>query len=287
MKNLSRVILLVITGLNLFVWREIIFLDQSGSPKIYFLDVGQGDSTLVEFPTGVQVLTDAGPSKKVVSELGKVLNETDHYIDLAVITHPQLDHFNGFNEILDRYKIGAFIMNGREVDLLEWKGLISKIKEKKIPIIILAAGDKIKNAESKIDILSPDQNFIQSGELNDTSLVAKVETGNLKILLTGDIGQNVEKYLIQKFGSGLKTDILKVAHHGSKYSSSDEFLKTVNAKIAAIEVGDNRYGHPTKEALQRLSGANILKILRTDEGGTIRAVTEEGRLKIFTGLVDK
>ena len=181
MKNLSWVVVLAVVGLNLFVWAQIIFLDRSISPKIYFLNVGQGDSTLVEFPTGVQILTDAGPSKKVVGELGKILGETDHYIDLAIITHPQLDHFNGFNEILERYEVGAFIVNGREVDLPEWKSLVAKISERKIPVIILAATDKIKNAENKIEILSPDQNFIQSGELNDTSLVELIQIKNLKL----------------------------------------------------------------------------------------------------------
>ncbi|MEK9173158.1 MAG: MBL fold metallo-hydrolase [Patescibacteria group bacterium] len=287
MKNLSWVVVLAVVGLNLFVWAQIIFLDRSISPKIYFLNVGQGDSTLVEFPTGVQILTDAGPSKKVVGELGKILGETDHYIDLAIITHPQLDHFNGFNEILERYEVGAFIVNGREVDLPEWKSLVAKISERKIPVIILAATDKIKNAENKIEILSPDQNFIQSGELNDTSLVELIQIKNLKLLLTGDIGQNVEKYLVKKLGSQLKTDILKVAHHGSKFSSSNEFLGVVNPKVAVIEVGDNRYGHPTPEAIQRLSEANILKILRTDQDGTIKTLTENKRLKLFSAQIDK
>ncbi|TSC82352.1 MAG: beta-lactamase domain-containing protein [Parcubacteria group bacterium Gr01-1014_20] len=287
MKNLSWVIFLALVGLDLLVWQQIIFLDRSGSPKIYFLDVGQGDSTLVQFPTGVQILTDAGPSKKVTVELEKVLGETDRYIDLAVITHPQLDHFNGFNEILERYEVGAFIVNGRGVELREWENLIAKIKEKKIPVIILTAGDKIKNAQNKINILSPDQNFIQSGELNDTSLVTKIETGNLKILLTGDIGQNLEKYLVQKFGPALKADILKIPHHGSKYSSSDEFLKNVNPEIAVIEVGDNRYGHPTEETLARLGKTDILKVLRTDRDGTIKTVAEDSRLKFFSAQIDK
>ncbi len=287
MKNLSWVIFLAIVGLNFFVWAQVLFLDHSDSPKIYFLDVGQGDSTLVEFPTGVQILTDAGPAKKVTSELEKVMGETDRYLDLAIITHPQLDHFNGFNEILERYEIGAFILNGRGVAIPEWKDLVAKIEKKKIPVIILAATDKIKNADNQIEILSPDQNFIQSAELNDTSIVGLVQTKRLKLLLTGDIGENVEKYLVQKFGDRLRADVLKVPHHGSKYSSSEEFLKTVNPKIAVIEVGDNRYGHPTKETLTRLAGANILKIFRTDQDGALRASIEEGRLKFFRAQIDK
>ena len=287
MKNLSWIIVFCLVGLNLFIWQAILIPNHPQTPRFYFLDVGQGDSTLVEFPTGVQILTDAGLSKKVVAELEKVLGETDRYLDLALITHPQLDHFNGFNEILDRYEIGAFILNGREVDLPEWKNLVAKIKAKKIPIITLAAGDRIKNAESEVNIFSPDQNFIQSAELNDTSIVALVRTGKLKLLLTGDIGQNVEKYLVQKFGDKLEADILKVPHHGSKYSSSEEFLKTVGAKLAIIEVGDNRYGHPTPETTTRLFEANILKTFRTDKDSTIRAITKGNRLKIFAGFVDK
>ena len=114
-----------------------------------------------------------------------------------------------------------------------------------------------------------------------------IQIKNLKLLLTGDIGQNVEKYLVKKLGSQLKTDILKVAHHGSKFSSSNEFLGVVNPKVAVIEVGDNRYGHPTPEAIQRLSEANILKILRTDQDGTIKTLTENKRLKLFSAQIDK
>ncbi|MBI3588903.1 MAG: MBL fold metallo-hydrolase [Candidatus Liptonbacteria bacterium] len=280
MKNLSWIIVLALIGLNLLTWREIVFSSQAGPAKFYFLQIGQGDSTLVELPTGAQILTDAGPTKKVVDELQKVMAGSDRYIDLVVVSHPQLDHFNGFNDVLDRYQIGAFIFNGRESELPEWKGLMAKVKEKKIPLVTLAEGDRIKNGGNVIDFISPTKDFIQSAELNDTGLVELIKTEKMRMLLTADIGANVEKYLVEKFGGQLAADILKVPHHGSKYSSSEEFLKAIQPKVAVIEVGQNKYGHPTKEALDRLEGVGA-KIFRTDRNGTVTITTFGDKMEVF------
>lgn len=280
MKNLSRIIIFALLSLNLLTWYEIVSLSQARPSKFYFLQIGQGDSTLVEFATGVQVLTDAGPNKKVVGELQKVMAGSDRYIDLAVISHPQLDHFNGLNEVLDRYQVGAFIFNGRNHDLPEWQSLMVKVKEKKIPLVTLAEGDRIKNGENVIDFISPTKDFIQSAELNDTGLVELIQIKKLKLLLTGDIGANVEKYLVEKFGGQLAADILKIPHHGSKFSSSEEFLKTVQPKVAVISVGKNTYGHPTREVLNRLQAEKV-KIFRTDQGGSLKFIINNEKLSIF------
>ena len=282
--NLTILIIFSLIALDLFIWPQILFSKNSGEPAAYFLDVGQGDSELVVLENGVKIMTDAGPTSKVIASLESALGPSDKYIDLAIISHPQLDHFNGFNDVLKNYAIGAFIVNGRQIDLPEWKNLMSKIQEKKIPLIVLAAGDKITVGKDSANFLSPDKNLIQSGELNDTAFVSAVDTQKFRLMLNGDIGQNVEKYLIKKYPvEDLKADILKVAHHGSKYSSSEEFLKTVSPKLAVIEVGaKNTYGHPTKEALSRLAEANILKTFRTDQNSTIKITAENGKLKVFS-----
>ena len=234
------------------------------------------------FPGNVKVLTDAGPDSKILGELEKIPPLGDKYIDIAIISHPQLDHFNGFGYLLDRYRIGAFIYNGRSDApvVQEWPDLINKIKKQNIPLIQLGAGDKIKYLDGKIDFLSPNKDFIQSAELNDTGLVELVKSEKLKVLLTADIGFNVEQYLVEHFD--IAADILKVGHHGSKFSSSVEFLKAVKPKVAVIEVGsNNKYGHPTKEALQKISDVSAA-IFRTDQNGQITALVADGKLKIFT-----
>ncbi|MBI4993642.1 hypothetical protein HZC33_01635 [Candidatus Wolfebacteria bacterium] len=269
---------------DFFVWHSIIFGKSNKNLEVYFLNVGQGDSQLAILPGGVKVLIDGGPSAKIVSELSSIFTAGDNYIDLVVMSHPQYDHFAGLIDILKRYQIGAFIYNGRRGEIKAFDELENILKEKNVNKIILAQGDKIKYGESRFDVLSPDNNFVQSKELNDTTLVIGLTAANnngekpFKILFTGDIGANIEKYLADNFD--INVDVLKVAHHGSKYSSSEEFLKKARPKISVIEVGKNTYGHPTKKALDNLALIGS-QIFRTDKEGAIKLVFDGGKINIF------
>lgn len=277
--NFSVVIILSLLAFAVFVWGEIVFIRSADEPSMAFLEVGQGDATLLVLPGGVKVLTDAGPGRNVVASLERVLSRGDRYIDLAIISHPQLDHFNGFNYLLDNYRFGAFVFNGRSAEAAEWQLLLDKIAAKKIPLITLGAGDKIRYGDNTINILAPNTLYLQSAELNDTSIVELINAPPFRALLTADIDSNVENYLLENFD--IEADILKVPHHGSKYSSGSKFLRVVDPKVAVVEVGSsNRYGHPTKEALSRL-GAVVTEVFRTDQGGTIEIVAEGQKLKIF------
>ncbi len=190
--------------------------------------------------------------------------------------------FNGYYYLLDHYRIGAFIWNGRNdnPNVKEWSALLQKIRSKNIPIITLATSDRIHYENNEIDIVSPDSSFAASAELNDTVLVELVKTIYFRVLLTADIGFNVENYLLEHH-IDLRADILKIAHHGSKFSSGDKFLMAVNPKIAIIEVGiKNKYGHPAKETLARITSSTKAVIVRTDQGGTIAISADNGKLKI-------
>ena len=280
---LTSVIILSLAGLLIFVWYDILFTKSTSGAGIYFLDVGQGDAELLLLPQNIKILTDAGPDQKILQTIEKVLPRQDRYIDIAVISHPQSDHFRGFNYLLDNYRFGAFIFNGRSDSQKtgEWQNLFDKIKAQKIPLITLARGDKISYRENQIEFLSPSYEFIQSAAINDTALVELIKTPAFKALLTSDIDVGVENYLV-KNNIGLRADILKVSHHGSKYSSSGEFIEMVKPKLAIIEVGiDNKYGHPTKEALARLKSI-ISYVFRTDQNGTIEIVAENQKLKVYT-----
>lgn len=281
--ELSLFVIIVVLALGIFVWYQVIFAGPAARPEIYFLDVGQGDAELVVLSGGVKIMTDAGPDQKVIKSIEKALSRGDKYIDIAIISHPQLDHFNGYNYLLDNYNFGAFIWNGRSdtKTVKEWPALLEKIKAKNIPLITLAAGDRVRYQSNEIDFLSPDKSFIQSAELNDTGFVELVKTSAFKTLLTADIGFSVEDYLTKQ-RTDLRADVFKVPHHGSKYSSGDTFLSAVSPKVAVIEVGEkNRYGHPTKEALSHL-GASGAKIFRTDQNGNIKIFAENQKLKVFT-----
>ncbi len=282
--GVSKLLFLSLAALTVFVWYQVIAGMPSNAPRDYFLDVGQGDAELVIFPGNVKVMTDAGPDNKVLASLARALPQGDRYIDLAIVSHPQLDHFNGYNFILDQYDVGAFIINGRSdtKGIREWPALIDKIKSKHIPLITLGAGDSIRNASSEIDLLSPNGEFSQSGELNDTGFVELVKTPEFRTLLTADIGFNIEDYLTTNH-LDIRADVLKVPHHGSKYSSGDAFLAAVDPKVAVIEVGaHNTYGHPTKETLARIASSTSARVFRTDQNGTVEVAANGRKLQVFT-----
>lgn len=281
MKTDNWVILLILflVIFDVFIWQQVVFEMPSGNLEVYFLDIGQGDGELVILPGGVKVLIDAGnPNGKILEELSSILRPTDRYIDLVVLSHPQADHFGGLIDVLKRYRVGAFIFNGRKGEATAFQELEKIIKENKIPAVVLTEGDKIKYIDNRFDILSPTKEFLSSYELNDTTLVMKLENENAKILFTGDIDKRVENYLINKYD--LDIDILKVAHHGSRFSSSKEFLRETSPKISVIEVGKNFYGHPTKQVLNKLASIGS-QIFRTDKNGTVKLIINSQNINIF------
>jgi competence protein ComEC len=281
MKNPTiRFIITMFIVSDIFLWYRILGVPRVTSSAMHFLNIGQGDSELLELPGPVSLMTDAGPDGSVVSEMDAV-SKTRRRIDLAVVTHPQADHFNGFNYLLGRYSIGAILLNGRNDDpgVAEWVMLLRKAKEFGVAVITVTGGDRIRIGSSTVTFLSPDAGDLQSAELNDTGLVEYVKTPQFSALLTADIGFGVEKQLVTR--GGIRADILKVGHHGSKYSSSPEFLSAVNPAISIIEVGKkNRYGHPASVTLKRLSEVSQ-NIFRTDINGRVSVIPNNGKLEVY------
>lgn len=251
----------------------------SNNLNLYFLDVGQGDSELIKLPGNVKMLIDGGPDKKVLTGLANVLAPTDRYLDFIVLSHSQLDHFSGLISVLERYKVGAFIYNGEDGKDAAWKEFMIVIKDKNIPVIVLRGGDSISYKNNKLAFLSPDGEVGKKSELNDVALVSELISGGIKTLFTADIGFDIENYLIKKYD--LDVDILKVGHHGSKYSTSADFLSEATPKVSIIEVGKNTYGHPTKETLNKLSGVGS-SIYRNDERGTVHIEANSGKVNVYT-----
>ena len=284
MKNrIGILIFFLLIILDIFIWSQLLSV-RAVRPGDYFLDVGQGDSELTVFPDGARILIDGGPSPAVVGALEKIFRVGDRYLDLVINSHPQLDHFAGLSTVFDSFEVGAFLTNGRDdsPNVAEWGALIQKAQTNHVPMFALARSDTIKNGSSTIKILSPDLAVAQSAELNDTGIVALAEMPGLRTLFTADIGSNIEQYLITQ-KNDLHADVLKVAHHGSKYSSSDAFLRAVNPRIVAIEVGaKNTYGHPTPQTLARIASGTHAQVFRTDQNGTIAVFSENGKLKVIT-----
>ena len=284
--TLGLIITIALVALDGFLWFTILGMRMNvvAGTHEYFLDVGQGDSELFIFGGGVKVMTDAGPDDTVLESLEKVLLQGDRYIDLAIITHPKADHFNGYNAMLDNgYRFGAFVYNGRDDDppAVAWNMLIRKIKDNHIPLVTLGAGDSIRSGGDNIAFLSPNRDFSGSAELNDTGLVERVTTHGLRTLLTADTGFAIENFFLSH-GVDVRADVLKVAHHGSKYSSDGAFLRAVDPKLAVIEVGVKKtYGHPSKETLLRIASSTHAAVLRTDRNGTVEILAVNGAVKVF------
>ncbi len=275
----SSLLFLVLLGFNAFVWRSVIFDGSTDSIDWYFLDVGQGDSTLVNFYGNMQVLVDGGFNKRALENLGHVLPPTDRYIDLIVVSHGDMDHFAGLIPVLERYRVGAVAYNGLDGNADAWGDFVAAVKEKNIPVVILGVGDTIVYKDVKLNILSPEAERLVSPQSNDASLVILAGGEGVRTLLTGDIGFAVENLLVER--GDVDIDILKVAHHGSKYSSGAKFLREATPLVSIVQVGKNRYGHPSETVLNRL-GLVGSSIYRNDDNGTIHVRTKEGVMTVFT-----
>lgn len=286
-KTETGIFLVSLVILNILLTAYIAELKQNENLlQLYFLNVGQGDSELVVLPGGAKILIDAGPSnKKVLQELSKILSPFDRTIDLVSYSHAQQDHMGSLPEVIENYKAGALVSNGVGNTIGAYKALVENVKRQSLPNIILARGDKIRYKSSIIHILNPApclDTRCPNVDLNEGSLVLLLESASTTALFTGDIGAKTEKALLPELVEGLhynQVDILKVPHHGSKYSSSKEFLQATSPKIAVIEVGKNSYGHPAKQTLQQLQQYNI-KTLRTDTDGTVKITSDGKNLRV-------
>jgi competence protein ComEC len=274
-------------ALNIFCWKEVFVLAQSQNLKVDFLDVGQGDSVFIKTPENHQIIIDGGPSSAVLQKLSERMPFWDRTIDLIILTHPEKDHMLGLIYVLQRYKADYILWTGvkkTDAEYNQWSDILEKQKNMGAKIIAVKAGDAVKLGDVIIDVLFPLESVAgqnMKNTSNDSGVVSKLIFGIDSFLLTGDTSSAEEKQLANSFESvNLESDVLKVAHHGSKYSTSDLFLENVKPKIAVISVGkDNSYGHPTGEVLQRLEKFGI-KIFRTDIDGDIKMVSDGDKIVI-------
>lgn len=239
--------------------------------KVYFFDVGRGDSIFIETSEGKQVLIDGGPDNSVIQRLSEVMPFWDRTIDLVILSHPDTDHLTGLIEVLKRYKIEAVLESGVDCgkpDCLAWEE--AKRKEKALNLAARLGQEIILDENAKILILHPFEYLSgkKVSKINNTSIVAKLVYGDYNFLLAGDIEKQVEEKLVLA-EIDIDADYLKIPHHGSKTSTTEEFLENVSPFMAFISLGlDNPYGHPHQDVVSRLEKKSI-KYYRTDELGTI------------------
>jgi competence protein ComEC len=273
--NLNILFVLMLAAITAVIWYSVFYFESRQNLVVTFFDVGQGDAIFIEAPNGNQILVDGGPNDRILSKLGSTLPFWDRSIDLVVLTHPDKDHLAGLVDVLGRYKIGTVLWTGVEHSSVEYQEWVRLLEEREVSVVIAERGKRVDAGRGvHFDILAPfdDWRGRTAKKINDTGIVGRLQYGNNSILLTGDISKSVERRLI--FTSVLDADVLKVAHHGSKTSSAEEFINAVSPDTVVIQVGrNNRYGHPTQEVLDRLAALDTV-IFRSDVDGDIRFVSD-------------
>jgi competence protein ComEC len=281
---MTKKILAILIMLASLIWLAVFYFPDD-QLHLVFCDVGQGDAILIRKGFN-QVLIDGGPDERVLQCLSDNLPFWDRTIEMIVLTHPQADHLTGLISVLERYRVQSAVVNNLVNDTERFWVFREALLAGEAEIYHPQAGERIKLADLDLAVLWPKERLgdalvwqreasesvlgasTYTGDLNETSVVLKLSYGDLDALLTGDIGQQTEKEI-----EAGDIEILKVAHHGSKYSTSEEFLEKVKPKLAVISVGKNRFGHPTGEVLERLLSVGA-KILRTDQAGEIEIVSD-------------
>lgn len=240
---------------------------------VWFFDVGQGDAIFIETPTGVQWLIDGGPDDTVLGKLGSVMPFWDRHLDAVLLTHPHADHVTGLMHVLDRYEVDRVFTTGVEYDNHVYGEFLRQISAERGQYITEPITLTLEEGVT-FTILTPLRSLrgARVEDVNDASIVGLLEYGDTSVLLTGDIGNQAELDLIPYLKP---TDVLKVGHQGSRFSSANAFLSALRPRIGVISVGENDYGHPHPDTLDRLQAFGAT-ILRTDLHGDIRLISEGG-----------
>lgn len=242
--------------------------------RVSFIDVGQGDSILVQ-SNGFDVLVDGGGFPAGPTVIAHLKNMGVDTLEVIVATHADTDHIGGLVDVLEDASItvGLLLHNGYPDDINAFTAMMNAATQRGVPIAVAQYPSQYDWGGVAAHVLNPAPGLSEA-EDNDVSVVLLLVQGDIKYLLTGDIGTAVEATVVAR-GTPVAADVLKVAHHGSKYSSSASFLAAVNPSEAIITVGKNSYGHPTEETLARLAAAGA-RIWRTDQLGTI-VVNSDGQ----------
>jgi len=253
----------------------------SSEAAIWFLNVGQGDATLIRSPEGHNVLIDGGPGTVVMEELSEVLPFFARQIDLMVLTHPHADHIEGLVEVLKRYKVGSLLLTGVSYNNVYYEEFLKNVRDLseagELDLYFAEASTDFVVGSLYLDVLYPLENLAgrKFSNINNSSIVVRVEGvgggefGGRSFMLTGDCEVECEEEVLAA-GEDVDSDILKAGHHGSKTASSHEFVEAVSPSVGVISCGEtNKFGHPHSESLRTFYRLGVDEIFRTDLDGRI------------------
>lgn len=247
--------------------------DNDNTLKVYFLDVGQADSILIK-NKNEYMLIDAGNNEdgSLLVDYFNSLNITE--FKYLIGTHPHEDHIGGLDDIINNFKINKIYIPDAFTTTKTFETVLDAIENNNLTYHIPTINETFTLGDANLKVIYTGTDIT---DLNNTSIILKMTYNNISFLFTGDATSKTEKQILNK---DIKADILKVAHHGSKYSSTDDFLDKVNPSYAIISVGtNNSYNHPEEETLEKLNERNI-ETYRTDELGTIQITTDGTSINI-------
>jgi len=262
----------------LYLWGSV-YQNSQANPQITgaqisFLDVGEGDSALINLPNSVQILIDGGRSGTVLAPLAKKMPRHDKKIEYVIESHPDADHIGGLNDVLKSYEVGEIIKTNKTSESQTFATLEDQIKSKNIPVKIADERDVLTFAGASAEVLSPKESNIESLSSNNSSIVLRFSYQNSCAIFTGDAEIEAQQKIRSSFSEdNLKCELFKVAHHGSSGAYDEKLTQQINPKYAVISVGKNSYGHPGGAVISSLQKLGI-EILRTDQKGTIDFVSK-------------
>lgn len=274
--NLGALTIAFLLPLVTVVWGQVGRSVISDDLKVTFLDVGQGDASLIQTAEGETVLIDGGEDP---SRLESLLAQNGvQRIDLLVLTHPHFDHVGGLAEIIANHPVGMVLDSGQPHTSAAYLKFLKTVDQQKIPYKLARRGQRFELKKIRLEVLHPPPEFIigTASDLNNNSIVLKLIYGEMTFLFTGDIGQEGELSILSSSDTQqLKADVLKVPHHGSSSSGDSKFIQVVRPEVAVISVGQgNAYGHPARSTISKLKAAGA-KVYRTDHNGSV-TITSDG-----------
>ncbi|NMA67194.1 MAG: DNA internalization-related competence protein ComEC/Rec2 [Clostridiaceae bacterium] len=295
-QNIARPLM---SGVLIFIGTTIILANTpSRSLRLYFADVGHGDCILIRSPKGKNIIIDGGGStndgessytgEKIVVPL--IYDLKMHKIDLMIATHGHADHINGLKSVMERVPVKNLVVSDTHDDGM--KELIELARNKGTFVKRVKEDDIIFSEENlSMTVIYPlEEEYkmtgVKAAGTNEMSLVVRLDYDEFSALFTGDIGFNTEELIIND-GVVVECDLLKVAHHGSKYSTSDNFLNHANPVLAVISSGKNIYGHPNPETLKRIENRGIRCFQTVNDGGIFVNVNKGGRKMLVTTVINK
>ncbi|GAB6990398.1 ComEC/Rec2 family competence protein [Paenibacillus pini] len=245
--------------------------------RVIFLDVGQGASQLIITPSGKTMLIDAGNNDKEQTMINYLHSYGVSRLDVVIGSHPDADHIGGLDRVIKELPIGKIYMPKIMSSTKTFESVLDAVASKNLKVKTAVTDIDIDlDNQVKVQLLAPVKTY---DDTNNMCAVVKITYKNTSFLLTADAESKSEQDMITSHGSDLKSDVMLVGHHGSKSSTTARFLNAVKPKIAVIQVGENKYGHPTKPVLSRLNKQGI-EVYRNDLNGTVEIDSDGSTLNV-------